>query len=695
MVKLVVDYDLRCYFTPDFTPGFGNTQGWKRPYELAYLNLGNYPTDTQPGIHQYIHPQRCEPTVPASDTGLRPPIARIEITKHLIQGSTAIIVIESRSDRDFFDIVDNERVFESPPVYGHMMPRIKFPYRTWEINLKGKDDADFPGVGTRSAESVMFRGVRTRILSSSIGDKKISAVQDKLYRWAIEFQSPERWSLQDDMGVSVWYQRANKNKDTYHLSFDTDMHITFATAINRIVAWMNTGRPSIDSPGLYTFASTSPPYNAAPYTNYLDAIAFTKPLPIVNCEQASTWEILTSLLNHMGGTEGSGNKYIPTCSVDREIEVTMGGFDKTAPAYTDFTTHESMQLDEDKTLTIDFNKIRVAFTGAVDSEYWILFTLKKWNGTGWDTVLTVPSTGYEYVPYDANNTHNHKDYVFEKQLAGRYMWTADMVTGGSIVVDSNNSYAATAPSYSLLASNSETDVTQLRTFVMTRGLCRYGNLESEGVASCPDFYAGQCPQRWGLYPDPITSTTVALTGTLTFTTADPTVTGSGTLFTSELIPGDLIKPNYGTTYQEVTSIESNISLTLTSAFFDDCVNTAFSQASVKAGSAASNEVVNSVYGLISGEPLNFNNVSNEGTWDTKCRLVSKKMYNCALNTDSSIREPVNVHLEFVDGYTTDLVGKYLEYYDITLDEAIIFRCFQQKHVLQGRRLTTEIDGFRV
>jgi hypothetical protein len=125
------------------------------------------------------------------------------------------------------------------------------------------------------------------------------------------------------------------------------------------------------------------------------------------------------------------------------------------------------------------------------------------------------------------------------------------------------------------------------------------------------------------------------------------------------------------------------------------VNTAFSQASVKSGSTASNEVVHPTYGLISGVPLNFNNISNEGTWSTKCRLISKKMYNCAMNTNSSVREPINVHLQFVDGWTTDLVGKYLEYYDLNLDEPIIFRCFQQKHMLQGRRLTTEIDGFRV
>lgn len=673
-----VDFDIKTYMTPHFTPGFGATQGWKRPYELAYLNLGGT-YDTVPELHQYISGQRFE-------NGLRAPISRIEITKHLIQGSVAIIVVESKSDRDFFEISDNEHL--TGGVHdGHMMPRMKFPYRTWEINLKGKDDADFPA-------TPIFRGVRTRILANAIGDKKITAVQDKLIRWAVEFQSPERFALQDNQSVSVWYQRANKNKDTYHLSFDTNQHITFAAAINRIVAWMNTSRPSVDSPGLFSFASSSPPYNAAPYTNYLDAVTFTPPMKITDCEQSSTWEILTSLLNHMGAVEGLLKKYVPTCDVNRVIEVTQGGFDKTEPAYTDFTTHESIQNNEDKTLAIDFVKVRVAYTGTNDAEYWIKFTLQKWNGSGWDTVITRPSTGYEYVAYEPLNTHSFKDFVFEKQMAGRYKWTADLVTAGSFVISAYDSFAATAPTYSLLASNSETDVTQLRTFVMTRGMCRYYNMFTDGN-TCPDYFAGQCPQQWGLYPDPITSTTVALTGTLTFTVGSPTVVGSGTSFTTELIVGNLIKPNYGTTYHEVQSIESNTSLTLTSAFFDDCVNTAFSQASVKSGSTASNEVVHPTYGLLSGAPLNFNGISNTGTWNTKCRLVSKKMYNCAVNTDSSIREPVNVHLEFVDGYTTNLVGKYLEYYDLNLDEPIIFRCFQQKHILQGRRLTTEIDGFRV
>ncbi len=687
------DFDVRCFFSPNFTPGFGNTQGWKKPYELAYLNLGSG-LDTLPGTHQYVRTSAQHDFA----SGLRAPIEQIEITKNLYQGDLARIYIMSKSDRDFFDIVDNEG-------RGHMMPRIKFPYRAWEINLKGKNDADFPA-------TPMFRGMRTQILSNSVGDKKITDSQDKIYRWAVEFQSPDRWNLKNDQGVAVWNHRKYRTPDTYHESFDTDHHITYNAAIVRIVQWMNSGSPTTDFPFTYAFASGSSPYNAAPYTTDLNAVTLPQPYPIVVTEQTATWDILTSLLNHMGAVEGLGKKYVPVCDVDGNITVVMGGFDKTQSAYEDFRNIISMQkfyyvsqgdpnapssnLGNGVLCSEAINQASVMFAIDETVEYWIKFKLWKWSGSAWSVVVTIPDTGYEYVPFDATNITGRKDFVFPAQSANfYYTFTAEVVcSNGSFVPASEGSEVYGVAAYHLMASNSDVDTTQLRTFVMTRGICRYLDLYAD-PSQCPDFAAGMCPQRWGLYPDPITSTPTALTGTLTFTIDNTAVTGIGTLFATELSAGDLIRAKIGSTYHEVQSVTNNTALVLVAGFHDDCINTTYSQTAVKMGSSASNEVVQPTYGIISGQPLNFNNVSNIGTWDTKCRLVSKKMYNCALNTDTSIREPINVHLEFVDGWTENLLGKYCEYYDVTQDENLIFRVIQQKHTLSGRRLKTELDGFRV
>lgn len=58
----------------------------------------------------------------------------------------------------------------------------------------------------------------------------------------------------------------------------------------------------------------------------------------------------------------------------------------------------------------------------------------------------------------------------------------------------------------------------------------------------------------------------SLTGTLTFTAASDQVTGSGTLFTSELAVGDFISLDADELWVEIESIESNTALTLTAVY---------------------------------------------------------------------------------------------------------------------------------
>jgi hypothetical protein len=185
-----------------------------------------------------------------------------------------------------------------------------------------------------------------------------------------------------------------------------------------------------------------------------------------------------------------------------------------------------------------------------------------------------------------------------------------------------------------------------------------------------------------------------LTGTLSFVVDDDTVTGIGTLFTSNLIVGDLIKHNSGSVFHEVLSITNDTELVLTAAFYDPCFEGGLSGASSRSGSVSSNETVNPVYGIISSQIINYANQSAiTDSWDTICRLNSKREYTKSLNADSSIREPINVHLEFINGWTENLVGKYCEYYSPSANKNIIFRVLSQTHIMQGNRTKTTIDGF--
>ncbi len=776
------DFRVKCFFTPQIIPGLDYAQGWKDAYQQAYFNITTPGVDTIPAVHQYIVGRSFD-----NNEHCRAPISYIEIVKHFILGSQAALIIESQSDRDFFEVVPNETVsfrlisgatqanpcvitstnhqlssgtniritgvlgmtelnnrsfritvvndnsFELHEVAapynninstsyhaytsggqvsyggGDMMPRIAFPYRAWEVNLKAKDDSNFPTIP-------LFRGMRTRVQNITIGDKKITDQQDKLYRWWVELKSFDAWNLMNDRGASLWHQRANNKSDGYHLNFNTENHITFDAAITRIVAWMNMGRPTEDFPITYSYTEKG----TSPYNRYLDEISYpnNEPMTIVDTADASTWEALSAILDYMGALQGEGRKFVPTLTVNAAgtigtIDVDLGGYDKThtfdeTQGDTDFRTFTSMQwydngsgshvpanlLGNGVAVTSPINQVKVMFTINQTGEYWIQFKLWKWSGSVWENVLTLPDSGYEYVKHDVNNVYNYKEFAFTTaQDAGTYTWTADVLSGNSsFTIATSGSGAYGVAAYALQGSNSEMDITTLRTFLQTRGACA-----DMGASNCPDFVLGMCPGQRGLYPDAYSSGGTALTGTLTFTEGSATVTGVGTLFTSELIIGDAIRDAYGSLYHQILSITNNTTLTLTELYYDPYYPGIFAYpgASVKAGSPSSNEVVNAKYGIIGSRLLDYANVSQMSSWNTLCRKNSMRLYECSLNIDSSIREPINVHLEFVDGWTADVSGKYGKYYDPTTNEVIIFRCMQQTHILQNGRLKTIIEGFRV
>jgi len=65
-----------------------------------------------------------------------------------------------------------------------------------------------------------------------------------------------------------------------------------------------------------------------------------------------------------------------------------------------------------------------------------------------------------------------------------------------------------------------------------------------------------------------------LTGTVTFTNGSTSVTGSGTLFLSELKPGNYIRPQGKDTFYKIDSIIDDLNITLTSAATEDYSGTA-------------------------------------------------------------------------------------------------------------------------
>ena len=123
---MALDISWESYFTPTFTPGFTEGKTWYKPWRLASLNFGGG-FDTVPKAFQYIYPQTWA-------NRSKDLIAYAEVTKTLRFGSTAQIILDVHSDRDIFEISDNEHT--TGGVHdGHMLPRMKFPYRVHRIKI--------------------------------------------------------------------------------------------------------------------------------------------------------------------------------------------------------------------------------------------------------------------------------------------------------------------------------------------------------------------------------------------------------------------------------------------------------------------------------------------------------------------------------------------------------------------------------
>lgn len=780
------DFDIRSYFTPtNFTPGFSDGKAWYRPYRLAKLNLTNPSVDTIPEQYQYA-------TIPSGglvegrdfEDGLRAPISfnnqdqsGIVITNSFTGGSYAQIIIETKSDRDFLEIMDNEGIFELPIRYGHMMPHINFPLgRTWDINLSQD--------GITWADPIMFRGQLSRAKPQILSDVKIAGQQDGDFRWTLEFMGWDALLLQNNPGVPLWHHRATLTTDTYHEAFTSDSTLTFNEAIDRVILWMNIGKPIKDFPIAFSYShGDAPAYletaifspigqsltGALTFINGNTAVSgsstlFTSQLVVgqLICPDANsgegvngwgriasitndtnlvltanyagtsrtgapssvnvntltisetndrdTWRILQDILDYAGGLEGLNNKYIPRCNTDGVITVEYGGFNKTESATENFRETEAVTYTDlgdgmysvDVTTTIDFTMVKVPFTGTIDKSYYIKATLSKRigitegnpGGTGWEELFSIPNTGYEAVEYNPRNTHDKRFYTFAKQNAGRYKWDVDFqinpASGVTVDTTANAGYFASSPAYNLHPSNCEMDLTKLRTFARTRGACREKWDSVTNETTCPDFLALVCPDYYGCYPDPLV-TTPFTDQLLTFTLGSNIVNGEssypdGTLFLNEVEVGMGIQRNsYSTEWYVVTSIIDQNHLTIYPNWGH----------ATTTGTATRREGINAQYGFMAQDVLRYDNISDISTRNTQCRLNSKRRFECALNTDSSIRDAMDVQLFFKNGWLVDKRGAYLEYYDSTKDENITFRCIEQTHVFKKKNIETTMRGFRV
>lgn len=681
---MAVDYNIKSYFTPVFTGGFGNSQGWKQPYELASLNLGDYVApnqDTRPETYQYIYDQDF-------DSGLRMPIDSIEITKTLDQGSWAHVEYTTVSDRDVFEIADNEDS-------SHMMPRMKFPYRAWEIDLKAKVDSSWH-------TPALFRGMLTEVSVQTLSDVAIAGQQDGVWKVRLDFESFDSFCLHHDINAALYNHRANSTTDFHHWGFFEFENITYNAMITEVINWMNAGRPSTDFPITYSYSEVgAAPYNTnifnpvsvqltgtititngstavtgvgtsfttelepgmmirpqsnsgTTYTNWgiISSITNNTALvltsnyagitrageniyfnsnenAVVECKDRATWDILRDILSHMGANEHLGKKYIPQLSTSGVVTIIEGGYDKTHAVDEDFRSTQGMQKNTSTDMTIRFNLIKVPFSVVNDAEYWIKFTLYKSDGAGgWTTVTTIPNTGYEYVPYDANNTHGSRYYKFATQEItpeDTYKWDTNLVTAGAFTIAGTGGLAYTPASYDFLASPMKIDYSKLRTFVVTQGRCT----------------------QYGVYSNGAT------------TDARPNGCWDG---------GAVADGAYG-----------------------KCPDR---QGCYPDPHPTPAEVKNSKYGII-GLATNYAGLSSVNAWDTNCRWNSKRIYDCHQNRDSSIREPLEVSITFKDGWTTDLVGSYLEVYSPELNDMVMVRCIEQKHYLEGKRVSTNMRAFRV
>lgn len=347
--------------------------------------------------------------------------------------------------------------------------------------------------------------------------------------------------------------------------------------------------------------------------------------------------------------------------------------------------------------------------------YYYQFRLWKWSGSVWESVYSYPTgadalENYERVAYDPTNLLNSKTIKIPLQtdITSYYTWTVTLVPDYlgelNIQISGAGGVAYSPPSNFLQKSSSRTDTTKIRTFIPGQGFCQergaytlvdidqkgagklgchdggYSTGGEGGNETCVDY------KEWiACYPDP--RLTEYLTGELGF--SGVYVYGTGTKFTNELQPGYRVQVNSTGTMYIVKKIYSDTKLELT---------TNSGSLNGDPGLSIRREGVPGQYGLICDmeNPLDTKTLSNEGIWNTRCRVKCKAKYECHFNADFSVRTPIQFTLTFQDGYLLyDLVGEYVQIYENITGELITGLIIEVSHIYDKSGLTTIMEGMRV
>ncbi len=749
-MTLAIDIDWECFFTPNFTPGFSATQGWYRPWYLAYYNLGA--NDTLPKTYQYVPGKTWA-------NKSRDLVVYAEINKTLRFGSTAKLILDVCSDRDIFEISNNE-VLSGVTHIGHQLPLMNWPYRVHRINLRAKGDTSMP--------TNQFVGTLDNYSIQPVSDVKNNN-QDGRWRVELNFLSFDHPNglLGRNRGAPLWYHRENTTTDSYHIAFKSSDNLTFDGAIAQVILWMNKSRPTTDFPVTFSYTPVgTTPYNKTIGSNPVDmqgTVTFTTSstavtaaagtgafltelsvgqkikrtvdgedkwayvalitdadnltlssaytgttgtgghkIPttdVVTVDGRSTWEILEKLLAYMGNIEGLGNKYIPTLSATGVIGVTQGGYEKPGAltgtvTFTNNSTAVSGSGTQFTTELVIGQKIQLAGDGV-----WV-YVQSITDNTNLVLTFAYPGTGGAGT---ALRVQVDEDFRTNYAAQNNVQFTPN-IRFNLISVP----FTAT--------NNAEYWIK----FTLKKGTDVILNIPASGHEYVRYNSNNVHSRKWFKVPTQEANTQytwivdLATAGSFAIANVGGYVLSPQTYqFLNSPLTIDYGKINSfivtrGACYDGFGAYATFVAAGKTpqgckdggiitpDGGFEKCTDLGAWGGCYPDPKTPASEPVNPTYG-IQGAYSKVRTLSVTNAHDTVCRLHSKKIYQCQLNADSLIRAPINGQVVINNGHTTNLVGGYIE---IQLaipgtEDMIILRVTEQKHIMANGEMPTILKVFRV
>lgn len=752
---MALDIDWECYFTPKFTHSATVAKNWFRPWYLAngYLTTGS--NNTIPETYQYVPGQNW-------DDRSKDLITVAEITNTLRFGSTAKLIIETASEKDIFQLVDNvedmyiktitgaskanpcvitrvahgfdtnDRVriidvqgmtelndktyiltkinndsfslnstdstsygtytsggFATLYGVGHMLPRFEYPYRVHRINLRSKDDAAMP--------TDMFVGHLVGVQVTAASDVA-NDFKDGVWRIELDFVSFEhpRGLLGRNRGAALWHHRENATTDNYHLAFKSTDNLTFDSAITQVVAWMNTSRPTTDFPVTFSYI----PNGSLPYTKSLGA----QPISISGT---------VTMTNGSTAVTATSGAFLTQLQAGQKIK--MSAHAESAWAFiSSITDDNTLTLTSNysgATLASTAHKINVTDVVTVDgrSTWEVLEKLLSYMGA-------VEGAGNRYIPQCSNTgaisvTHGGYVKTFEDSNPEDFRDREDMSNDTSTVLtadfnmirvfftqDNSSEYwidmtvyksdgaggwdiVKTWPTEFVPFDPDNTHDKRNYGFPLQKAgtykwvATTYSGVSAFGVSNL-DGYA-YTPQPYQFLNSPLQTD---------FSKVNSFVVTRGGCF-----------DGFGGFSTNVTAGGSpegckDGGLTANGGY-EKCTDAGAWGGCYPDPITAISEPVDPIFG-VQGKYVRVKTLSEKNANDTVCRLNSKKTFECSHDSDSSIRNPMEGQILFIDGDTTDRRGDYVEMYSPEINEVIVLRVLKQIHKMSNQRLTTRTEAYR-